>query len=563
MALNNRMPYDSSDSEDDAWELVCDDTVPLAASPSQVDATAVPDSFIGDVVESNAFRSHQIESGASSGLENSGDESFATAVSTITDGGHRSSDAKEGEDDANVEEGNHSLAPTKEEKVTTGKLLDLPLEEEDDDAKTEEGVDTLALVEEQESPTGKLLNLPEKLLGSGSWFDRATAKVADEDVGEEMQAHYDDKLKRWVFPGDDLALATESPAPTLEIPRMMEAPDTTAVPTPSAPTEALLGKSDNEKSEESLSSVDFNKEQGEKTVTSADSEEKKEEPESSGFVESLSNMGFQREQIEKAMRNLRDAGVTEIDYDSVVGKMAGEDSPESTNLLKSTGGEGAIDAPDEAARMNDLRAILPDTSDEELRDILRDNDRASCLRGSVAKEIDEYPILGEANGENSDGDRRPWNVLESSIGEFDERNELLRRRTQTIARNVGLSARELWSNVRDESERFREDLRARVNEADFQEQTARAATRAKYAAASAKDSICRANKEYGITDKLATAAVVGGATLLALGNPRAGVGVIAVAGASLAAGEAMKQSSARSSSTYTRDYGLGEGLHLD
>ncbi len=39
--------------------------------------------------------------------------------------------------------------------------------------------------------------------------------------------------------------------------------------------------------------------------------------------------------------------------------------------------------------------------------MLRDNDRVSCLHRSVAKEIDKYPILGKANGENSDGDRRP------------------------------------------------------------------------------------------------------------------------------------------------------------
>mmetsp|Transcript_54655 Transcript_54655/g.116130 ORF Transcript_54655/g.116130 Transcript_54655/m.116130 type:complete len:322 (-) Transcript_54655:375-1340(-) len=238
MVLNNRMPFDSSDSEDDAWELVCDDTVPLAASPSQVDATAVPDSFIGDVVESNALRSQKIEPGASSGLENSGDESFATAVSTITDGGHRSSDAKEGEDDANVEEGNHSVAPAKEKKVTTAKLLDLPLEEDDDEAKTEEGVDTLALVEEQESPTGKLLDLPEKPLGSGSWFGRATAKVVDEDVGEEMQAHYDDKLKRWIFPGDDPAEVAKPLAPPPMIPKKKEGatepPSTPAATAPSS-----------------------------------------------------------------------------------------------------------------------------------------------------------------------------------------------------------------------------------------------------------------------------------------------------------------------------------------
>ena len=58
-----------------------------------------------------------------------------------------------------------------------------------------------------------------------------------------------------------------------------------------------------------------------------------------------------------------------------------------------------------------------------------------------------------------------------------------------------------------------------------------------------------------IKENLNTAAVVGGATLLALGNPRAGVGAMAVAGASLAAGEVVKDSD--------RDYGRRRGVHLD
>ena len=51
---------------------------------------------------------------------------------------------------------------------------------------------------------------------------------------------------------------------------------------------------------------------------------------------------------------------------------------------------------------------------------------------------------------------------------------------------------------------------------------------------------------------------MGGATLLALGNPRAGVGAMAVAGATLAAGEVVK-----AQSESTRDYGLRQGVHLD
>eukprot|EP01083_Nonionella_stella_P085411 236855_1 len=180
----------------------------------------------------------------------------------------------------------------------------------------------------------------------------------------------------------------------------------------------------------------------------------------------------------------------------------------------------------------------------------------AVLNEEGAYDIDEDSVIAEMERQNNDG--RPWDpFVEFSVRDLNHQNQLLHRRTQHVARNIGLSARELWSNVRDDSLRFGANLKAKCDEANLPEKTAQATTQAKFAAASAKDSICRANDEYRITDKLATAAVVGGATLLALGNPRAGVGIIAVAGATLAAGEAMKQSSARSGSTYTRDYGLG------
>ena len=183
------------------------------------------------------------------------------------------------------------------------------------------------------------------------------------------------------------------------------------------------------------------------------------------------------------------------------------------------------------------------------------------LREAGAMEIDEDSVIGEMAGEMNDN-RRTWDFVESTARDFDAQHQL-RRRTQNCVRTIGLSAKELWSNVKDESQRFRSNLQQTCDQADIQAQTARATTQVKYAASSAGDSICRANEEYRITEKVVTAAVVGGATLLALGNPRAAVGVIAVAGATLAAGEAMKHSSEQSTSTYTRDYGLGQGVHLD
>jgi len=380
--------------------MVGDETTPLAAS--QNIATTVPDDAERE--------SPQLETEAPIGMDETrqdGNESITSAVSSITGDHHTVSDVEEGEDGVN----------------------------------NEEGVDT----EEQEAPTGPPSESPEKLLGCDN---ESIVKVAD--VEEKMQAYYDDELKRWVFPIDNLAEAAKSLAPPPMVPEKTEdAATSTAAPAVESPD-----KTEEEKSE------------------------------SSDLVETLSNMGFEKEQIEKSIGDMREAGATEIDADSVISEMMGE--------------------------MND-------------------------------------------NG-------RTWDFVESTVRDFERQHEI-RRRTQNIAGTVSRSAKELWSNVRDESQRFRTNLRGTCDQADVQARTA--STQVKYAASSAKDSICRANGEYRIAEKVATAAVVGGALLIALGSPRAGVGAMAVAGASVAAGEAMKHSSTQSTSTYTRDHGLGEGVHLD
>ena len=153
-----------------------------------------------------------------------------------------------------------------------------------------------------------------------------------------------------------------------------------------------------------------------------------------------------------------------------------------------------------------------------------------------AKDISKNVVIKEMERKKTDGGR-PWDpFVESSAMDLRRRNRLLRRRTRWVARDIGLSARDLWSNARGESARFRADFRARCDGANLPERTARAAAEVWHAAASAGDAIRCANEEYRITDGMATAAVVGGATLLALGNPRAGVGVIAAAGATLRPG---------------------------
>lgn len=56
----------------------------------------------------------------------------------------------------------------------------------------------------------------------------SNATVAD--VGEEMQAYYDDKLKRWIFPGDDPAEVAKPLAPPPIIPKKTDAAPATPAP---------------------------------------------------------------------------------------------------------------------------------------------------------------------------------------------------------------------------------------------------------------------------------------------------------------------------------------------
>ena len=85
-------------------------------------------------------------------------------------------------------------------------------------------------------------------LGSAGWLSRllgrdneSKAKVAD--VGEEMQAYYDDKLKRWIFPGDDPAEVAKplAPPPIMMTPKAGAAIDSTPAPeTSNDPLAALM-----------------------------------------------------------------------------------------------------------------------------------------------------------------------------------------------------------------------------------------------------------------------------------------------------------------------------------
>ena len=78
------------------------------------------------------------------------------------------------------------------------------------------------------------------LQGSTGWFSKllgrgdSESKATVADVGEEMQAYYDEKLKRWIFPGDDPTEVAKPLAPPPIIPT--SSADTTIIPTTPAPS---------------------------------------------------------------------------------------------------------------------------------------------------------------------------------------------------------------------------------------------------------------------------------------------------------------------------------------
>ena len=82
------------------------------------------------------------------------------------------------------------------------------------------------------------------ILGSAGWFSRVFSRRADPedkskvaDMGEEMDAYYDEKLKRWIFPGDDPAEVAKPLAPPPIMPTNSEKPP--ATPAPAAPLDPL------------------------------------------------------------------------------------------------------------------------------------------------------------------------------------------------------------------------------------------------------------------------------------------------------------------------------------
>lgn len=177
---------------------------------------------------------------------------------------------------------------------------------------------------------------------------------------------------------------------------------------------------------------------------------------------------------------------------------------------------------------------------------------ASDNHNIIEDEEDFTPLPPQHASNNNSNDplRNTWNFIENTFQNIDNQHQL-RQRTRNSVKHINRSMQNLFSNITDETHRVRDqaDVHAR-----------NASTHVRHAASSARESICHANAEYKLLEKVATVAVIGGATLLALGNPRAGVTALAVAGASLAVGEVI---SSNESDRNREEYGLPEGVHID
>ena len=153
-----------------------------------------------------------------------------------------------------------------------------------------------------------------------------------------------------------------------------------------------------------------------------------------------------------------------------------------------------------------------------------------------------------------------WTFITSSLRDIDNQNQI-RQRTSNSVKKLNTTAQNLWSNLTNETQRIATTLQHHCDQADVQAREA--SQNISRTVSSTKDSLCRLNTEYKIHEKVAAVAAVSGAILVAAGNPRAGAGSLLVAGGAFAAGEAMSSSSDRGCSTYSRDYGLKEGVHID
>ena len=223
------------------------------------------------------------------------------------------------------------------------------------------------------------------------------------------------------------------------------------------------------------------------------------------LVEQLLSMGFEKAQIMGVISNLHSAGVSDIDADMIIGKMMGE-SPTST-------------------------ATTPSRSDE------------NCPL---------EPLLDA------------WEHVGSTAREWDDRGRLfVRQRVVGQVQAVGRHAREAWTNAFLSGERYEGD------DLDYDVSDSRGGhctdSQFRKPTTLAKSSFFRGVNEDNnrIIKGVVAVAIVGSATLLALGNPRASLGAMALTGAGIAAGEAIRMHHSSEQVCTSSTSRSGRGQHLD
>lgn len=252
---------------------------------------------------------------------------------------------------------------------------------------------------------------------------------------------------------------------------------------------------------------EYEEDSGEDTIVAFAVEEGKIPPK---LIYQLSEeMGFERKLVKQTIVDLLEAGSTIIDADMVIGKMMGEE-------------ESAVLHP---------------------------------------------PCDNENNNPLSDA----WeHIGMTAHREWDDRGRHVHRRVVGQVQAIGRHAREAWTNVftgKGGVDEFEDDLDYDVSDARggcaSDRYSSPASTQFHPAATSAKHTFRRANEDNRLMKGVVAVAIIGSATLLALGNPRASLGAMAVAGAGIAAGEAIRMHSSEHTCGTSRDYGTGRGLHLD
>lgn len=325
------------------------------------------------------------------------------------------------------------------------------------------------------------------------------------------------------------------------------------------------------------------------TSSAADALEEQEQPAAAGVAnenETEQEIVFEQQSatsgaddaLEEQERPVAAGGVNALvekrtnpdtDVDSVASSITHDDScPSDADALSEVADDPMLEDPipvdrDESRRVTELEELV-----ETLRNMGFSSKRIEralneLLDSGGALEIDADSVIGAMEEDRTLPDQTPtgWDFVDSTVHDLGQQMQTseLRRRTGNGVRALGQSARQFWTEVVDESDRARSRFQTVFDNAD--EQARETSTQIRYAAATTKDRFVRANEEHNILDKVATAAAVAGGLALCLGNPRAGLGAVAVAGSAVAVNETLRTSPVNS--TYTRDVGLSEDLHLD